>query len=970
METYPLWKDLYYENASDNPVEFRIIADGSTEIFHGVAQPSPLTGLIRIKVNDICASYLNSALDNAEVKRALGLDALIPTNAYNEFSLEIYNTAGARWDTAMEWGFINDTSYEPWRSGEGLYSEPINSHAAPGQMLAASYLILEPTYTVCHNGTSIFFIITRGQAEDIPESGGTWEIDYDTNLENAYYEMRRRSAQQSPITGYTSGGEISFNIEENPDVFDEEYEVIFYSEPNGIELGRAVATIGAGEGSGFSYFLRIKNAPSYITSAGTSQAIFDYRTNCDGQIKYELSSSSTRYTGYQICQTGITDNLERLTISIPANPIYEPRYFRMEIYGSDAADPYNWLVSDYTDFEQQDRQHYFFFTTDSGQALPWSATTNTITWATDYDEVKWEFNRDNNFVSSGTSTTGGAMLTFPANDSLGNVTYTLNAYTTGDTPLGTIIFYQLDEAGEYAFEYFGIQALSSGTIGITSTHDPAFTLEYSKNNAEWIPVSTTALSLDVATIGVAAGDRVRFRGDTYPYSVLESGQSAQGLHFVISGTPCDIYGNILSLSYGDNYSGATAPHAQGNYAYLFSKCTAIKSAKNLFLPDPYANDYEYLFLQCSGMTTPPKIPSSTAPGSYRNMFNGCKALEYAPSLMASTAAEESYYGMFEGCTGLTSGPAISATTINARAFKNMFNGCSGLTAAPMLAATTVGDNAYDSMFKGCRRLTAPANWNYNGGGTEACAHMYSGCTALLSTPALPAADSAYVYYGMFEGCTALINTQSALTCTGDAWTGAFENMFHGCISLTTAPSISGIYTIPQRGFAGMFNGCISLTAPPDFPSSYAALAPECFTNMFEGCTGLTSAPSLPWTTLADGCYAGMFRGCDLLTTAPSLPAMTLAPNCYAGMFQQCDRLVTAPILRATVVPRGAYSYMFNWCGLLDYIECLATDISAEDSTLNFTSGTARSGVFVKSSAMHDWEYGPNGIPDGWTIENV
>lgn len=970
MTTYPLWKSFYYESAEDS-IEYRVLFDGVSEIFRGKAYRSPKTGLSRIRLNDICASFLDSVLDHAELRRAENIDTLVPMNAYAEFTLEVWSERNSRWDTVKEWAVVNDTSWEERYTGEGTYSEPINGHAAPNQMVAFSYLVTaSQPESICYNGTSIYFTITKGGAEETSDSGGTWEIDYETNLENAYYEMAPVNRMGARRTGYTSGGSIEFELPENEDVFQTEYEAVFWSEPDGFVLGRAVAYVGAGEGeSGFTYFLSITSAPTYISSAGTRDAVLEYRTNCDGQIKWELSSSSTRYTGYSVMQTGVTGNLERLALSIPANPVYEPRYYQVEIFASDAADPYNWIVSAYTGFEQQDRQHYFFFTTAEGQTVPWSATTNSVTWATDYEEINYEIIRDNAFDSSGTSSTGGVVITLPQNGTPDTVTYTLNAFTTGGTPLGTITFYHLDESEEYTFEYFGIHALSAGTIGIKSSPAHVFTLEYSKNNGEWTPISTPA-SLNVSAIGVNAGDKVRFRGDTYPYSVTESGDTKMGLQFVISGAPCEVYGNILSLTYGDNFSGATAPHGHGNYAFLFANCTALQSAKNLYLPAPYENDYEDMFFQCTGLTTPPKIPSSTAPGSYKEMFIYCRSLAYAPSLRAVTADTETYYSMFEGCTALTEAPVISATTVNARACKYMFEGCSGLTSAPTLNAVTVGDNGYERMFRGCRSLTAPAQWAYTGGGTEACKHMYSGCTALISTPNLPAVNSAGAYYGMFEGCTALTTTQSALTCTGDAWTDAFNNMFHGCASLAAAPSLSGIYTIPERGFASMFAGCTSLSTPPELPSSYVPLARNCFQDMFEGCTGLTSAPALPWTTLAEGCYQGMFRNCSLLETAPSLPATALTPSCYAGMFQGCRLLTTAPILRAAVVPKSAYSYMFNWCLRLDYIECLATDISAEDSTLYFTSRVKSTGVFIKSSSMNDWEYGENGIPEGWTVENI
>ena len=74
---------------------------------------------------------------------------------------------------------------------------------------------------------------------------------------------------------------------------------------------------------------------------------------------------------------------------------------------------------------------------------------------------------------------------------------------------------------------------------------------------------------------------------------------------------------------------------------------------------------------------------------------------------------------------------------------------------------------------------------------------------------------------------------------------------------------------------------------------HPAMAEKCYRNMFSGCTSLTTAPSLPATTLANFCYYYMFNGCTSLTTAPSLPATTLAFYCYSYMFYGCTSIKLA-----------------------------------------------------------------------------
>ena len=106
-----------------------------------------------------------------------------------------------------------------------------------------------------------------------------------------------------------------------------------------------------------------------------------------------------------------------------------------------------------------------------------------------------------------------------------------------------------------------------------------------------------------------------------------------------------------------------------------------------------------------------------------------------------------------------------------------------------------------------------------------------------------------------------------------------------------------------------------------------AMASYCYSNMFYGCTSLTTAPSLPATTLANNCYNSMFQGCTSLTTVPSLPATTLKINCYNSMFYLCTKIKLSTTASGTYtksyrIPKngtgttasGALVYMFGNTG--------------------------------------------------------
>ena len=115
----------------------------------------------------------------------------------------------------------------------------------------------------------------------------------------------------------------------------------------------------------------------------------------------------------------------------------------------------------------------------------------------------------------------------------------------------------------------------------------------------------------------------------------------------------------------------------------------------------------------------------------------------------------------------------------------------------------------------------------------------------------------------------------------------------------------------------------------------------------------------------------MFYFCNGLLTAPSiLPATTLANYCYFSMFNYCNNLESAPQLPATTLTTGCYISMFTHCLSLNYVQCMATDISATDCTAGWLGDVSASGTFVKDANMNNWTTGDDGIPSGWTVQNA
>ena len=146
----------------------------------------------------------------------------------------------------------------------------------------------------------------------------------------------------------------------------------------------------------------------------------------------------------------------------------------------------------------------------------------------------------------------------------------------------------------------------------------------------------------------------------------------------------------------------------------------------------------------------------------------------------------------------------------------------------------------------------------------------------------------------------------------------------------------------------VYGNIMSLVDEKGFAKAKTLNEENAFRRLFFNNIHITDASGLllPATTLTYGCYESMFQGCSNLTTAPELPATKLVDECYSMMFSDCVNLGS--------------------------ITCLATDISAEDCTLNWllNTGTEVTGekTFYKAASMTEWGTDESGT-NGWTVKN-
>ena len=411
--------------------------------------------------------------------------------------------------------------------------------------------------------------------------------------------------------------------------------------------------------------------------------------------------------------------------------------------------------------------------------------------------------------------------------------------------------------------------------------------------------------------------------------------------FGVTGTDVKCEGNIMSLL--DATRELTDIPNSGCFYGLFWGAEGLISAPDLPATGLTDHCYEYMFCGTSLMVAP-ELPATTLKGyCYASMFAGCASLVDAPELPAKTLEYNCYESMFDHCINLSVAPELPATTLAMCCYKEMFSGCTSLTVAPELPALTMVDRCYAGMFSSSGLVSAPK---------------------LLATKL----DS-YCYSKMFEDCTNLTQAPS-LPATSLA-SGCYDGMFSYCTSLADAPELPAL-TLASNCYDSMFRNCTKLTVAPDLPAT--TVNSYCYECMFEECTALTTAPMLPATNLerCKGCYSSMFAGCISLASAPDLPATVLCDQCYYTMFWGCSNLTTAPELPAMTLEPECYNYMFYGCEKINYIKCLATERSM-GTDFNYTYAWLGAvypvGTFVKKKGA-TWSSGVNGIPVGWTVEEV
>ena len=269
---------------------------------------------------------------------------------------------------------------------------------------------------------------------------------------------------------------------------------------------------------------------------------------------------------------------------------------------------------------------------------------------------------------------------------------------------------------DYSKEYLTIEAVSDATVLFYKNSDNiSRTIQYSKNKRTWETISFVHPLGDItesSSVSLLAGEKLYLKGNNSSYADDTDGSYCRiNIHEGFG----NIYGNIMSLIYSDNFYGKTVLDTPASFRQLFYTTynNNIIDASNLILPATTLSKscYYHMFNGCTSLTSAPELPATTlASHCYGYMFANCEQLTVAPELPATTLASCCYVGMFSGCISLTTAPELPAKTLpqgsdSEGCYAHMFNGCISLTTAPELPATVLTGFAYWGMFSNCESLS-------------------------------------------------------------------------------------------------------------------------------------------------------------------------------------------------------------------------------------------------------------------------
>lgn len=273
------------------------------------------------------------------------------------------------------------------------------------------------------------------------------------------------------------------------------------------------------------------------------------------------------------------------------------------------------------------------------------------------------------------------------------------------------------ECGDYSYDYLTFVAQTNDVSFSYSTVTSGNKLKYSLDGGS----TWSDLSNGQSTSSINNGEKIMFKASGLTVN------TERGIGQIIPSASASVEGNVMSLIYGDNFTGQTTIPNNYQLRKLFSGDTNLTSAENLVIPATSVKQqcYSQMFANCTSLSATPKTIGSSAmtwSGSYcfSNMFSYCTSLTTVPSglLPALNLGTQCYWYMFEGCSGLTTAPDLLATTTASQCYQGMFKNCSSLNSVTCLlsSATTFNEWLYGVSSSGTFYKNPSAGWTSGSNG--------------------------------------------------------------------------------------------------------------------------------------------------------------------------------------------------------------------------------------------------------------
>jgi len=532
----------------------------------------------------------------------------------------------------------------------------------------------------------------------------------------------------------------------------------------------------------------------------------------------------------------------------------------------------------------------------------------------------------------------------------------------------------------------------------------------------------------------------------------------------------------------------TVTSTQNTCCYgMFTGCSSMTTAANVHLNAVTLLNYSYgeMFRGCSSLVTPPSFTQSAINANgvqcLSSMFQECTSLTASPALtIGSFDTTQRFHcaSMFYGCTSLVDATAlvIEASALGLGTFKQMFDGCSSLLYAPEIKSTVLADGNGDQnngclayMFRNCSSLAhikvAFTDWDSDAATNNLYAYGWVNGVAASGVFECPSAlavivDTSHIptgwrvvntdgqrsqYFGINDesgsaNTIKLIGSSGSVEASSDngvtwntvtassagteialpangriifrhtgsmqgmkfaatsshsasgnicslthgdnfsgdltASTGYYYGIFEGDTNLSSVGNLcfESLSVLPDQGLRRTFKGCTSLADTPNL-KHITAIGQREFQNCFEGCTSLTKGVEIPLVTnVGYSAFYEAYKNCTSLVDCGDLSGATsirLEGGVFQSAFSGCTSLRRGVDLSGITTSSGGSQTVASQLANM-YTGCTKlfeawTPFIADNSALpsNFVNNCASYGVVHTKATVTEPSVSGSALPSGW-----